>query len=300
MQAYRQNLRTTHAFTLIELLVVISIIALLLALLLPALGQAREVARRVLCASNLRGIASAAGMHAGDRDGWLAVGGRGPNEGHDIRPQVFMAGWPRVLNHHGNGSTAQQDTDRHGFGGTPRPYAPAFRGHGTAWETWSEVYGVGLKSLDCATTEFQPFRGISTWGALGDRVMHDYLIVSGTIDAAGANNPGGAGAAGPRRWAAYDLSHPAVSLEDPNLSSRIIAADRVEWDESQGQPWSNHDGYLIDGTPTFQNVVFGDGHVEPYGPEQYPTIITSGNGTWSGPSHSPDKMWGKVFWGTPQ
>jgi prepilin-type N-terminal cleavage/methylation domain-containing protein/prepilin-type processing-associated H-X9-DG protein len=51
-------------FTLIELLVVISIIALLLSIMMPGLSRAKELAKRTVCASNLKSIGTSVFVYA--------------------------------------------------------------------------------------------------------------------------------------------------------------------------------------------------------------------------------------------
>ncbi len=69
--APRSQARRTRGFTLIELLVVIAIIAILAAMILPVLSRARQKGYSASCINNLKQLATASMVYAGDyRDFW--------------------------------------------------------------------------------------------------------------------------------------------------------------------------------------------------------------------------------------
>ncbi|MEO1584256.1 MAG: prepilin-type N-terminal cleavage/methylation domain-containing protein [Planctomycetota bacterium] len=78
---------TRKGFTLIELLVVIAIIALLIGILLPALGKARQSARKAVSLSNMRQLGTAVALYVNDEDEYL------PSPGYVNNAATPLDGW---------------------------------------------------------------------------------------------------------------------------------------------------------------------------------------------------------------
>ena len=78
------------AFTLIELLVVIAIIAILAALLLPSLSKAKQQSQGIQCVSNVRQLALAWTLYAGDYKDYYPPN---PDEGDEQTFYNNVAPW---------------------------------------------------------------------------------------------------------------------------------------------------------------------------------------------------------------
>ena len=78
--------RRSCGFTLIELLVVVAVIALLISILLPSLAAARAQAERVLCASRLRQWGIALRFYLDEFNDWL------PTEGNANATSIVQDG----------------------------------------------------------------------------------------------------------------------------------------------------------------------------------------------------------------
>ncbi len=89
----KDNMKKSLRFTLIELLIVIAIIAILASMLLPALRKARDKAKQISCAGNLKQIGSAQHMYVNDSNGFFWAADLGETDPRDWRMQVYDYGF---------------------------------------------------------------------------------------------------------------------------------------------------------------------------------------------------------------
>lgn len=125
------NKNARDGFTLVELLIVMGIIALLIGILLPALAMARNTAKRVTCASNVRQIAVATLIYLDDHEerlfwrganvdtegmDWYVYGGRETGNQHTGQGGLFNRFVPRPINPYVN-DNVELFRCPHDFGG---------------------------------------------------------------------------------------------------------------------------------------------------------------------------------------
>ncbi len=300
--------RARAGFTLVELLVVIGIIAILVALLMPAMSRAREMSRRTKCAANLHNLGAACQAFANSHGGLFPVCYRLPVTG-----TILTAGNPLL---------PTQSNRPYRFpmfiSNIEQPDLPptANISNGTSWTIFQQ-YGVSIDTMTCPTaTQKVRFLSVSD-GSMplseyGDVIRTNYMYVGGLNWNSDVPGDDSKLLKSRQHWGTAPT---AVSANDSNIGSRVLAADMVfytggpsfGWDRLTARYQINHPRRLsgtLPPLPDFQNVLYGDLRVEGHGQDEYPDPLntaTDPTGDWSlvmdNNNNNQNGLGGFFYWG---